>query len=131
MVPEPPSHLTHHRVRAGLVPRSHPGLRQCGDGVHLAVGVFHHADLVALATERRDLMQYDPARNLPWPILDTPGAEVLPLESADLNSPARVAMSWRHQRDAFLERYRRLTADVMGVQAHHLDANLRAQGAAV
>lgn len=90
-----------------------------------------HADLVALATERRDLMRYDPAANLHWPILDTPGTEVLPMEGVDLNNPARAAMSWRHHRDAFLERYRRLTADVMGVQAHHLDAGLRAQGAAV
>lgn len=69
-----------------------------------------HADLVALATERRDLMRFDPAINLHWPILDTPGAQVLPMDAVDLNSPVRVAMTWRHHRDAFLERYRMLTA---------------------
>ena len=69
-----------------------------------------HADLVALATERRDLMRFDPATNLPWPILDTPGAEVQPMAAVDLNTPARVALTWRHHRDAFLDRYRALTA---------------------
>lgn len=69
-----------------------------------------HADLVALATERRDLMRFDPATNLPWPILDTPGEEVQPMPAVDLNNPARVALTWRHHRDAFLERYRVLTA---------------------
>ena len=68
------------------------------------------ADLTALATERRDLMRFDPSVNARWPILDTPGAEVLPVENADLNSPVRVAMSWRHHRDAFLARYRQLAA---------------------
>jgi len=68
------------------------------------------ADLIALATERRDLMRFVPGINLPWPILDTPGNEVLPLEAADLNNPARVAMGWRHHRDAFLARYRLLDA---------------------
>ena len=68
------------------------------------------ADLIALATERRDLMRFDPARNLPWPALDTPGAVVHPLEAVDLNSPERAAMSWRHHRDAFIDRYRTLAA---------------------
>lgn len=88
------------------------------------------ADLQALATERRDLMRYDPARNLHWPIIDTPGQVAHPVESADLNSPARTAMTWRHHRDAFLDRYRRLQADAMGVQAAVLDARLGAEGAA-
>lgn len=68
------------------------------------------ADLIALATERRDLMRFDPARNLPWPVLDTPGAVVHPLEAVDLNNPARAAMSWRHHRDAFIARYTQLAA---------------------
>lgn len=69
-----------------------------------------HADLIALAIERRDLMRFDPARNLPWPVLDTPGAEVHPHESMDLNNPVRAAMSWRHHRDAFIARYTQLAA---------------------
>ena len=68
------------------------------------------ADLQALATERRDLTRHDPAINAPWPILDTPGAEVLPLEAVDLNSTVRKAMGWEHHRDAFVERYQTLTA---------------------
>ena len=68
------------------------------------------ADLIALATERRDLMRFDPARNLPWPVLDTPGAQVHPLEAVALNSPERTAMSWRHHRDAFIDRYTHLAA---------------------
>ena len=74
-----------------------------------------HADLAALATERRDLTRYDASTNLPWPILDTPGAEVKPVDSVDLNSPVRAAMTWRHHRDAFLERYRVLTAQCSGM----------------
>lgn len=72
--------------------------------------VIKHADLRALATERRDLMRWNPVSNLMWPILDTPGAEVPPLGAADLNSTTRLAMSWRHHRDAFLDRYRLLSA---------------------
>lgn len=68
------------------------------------------ADLIALATERRDLMRFDPARNLPWPALDTPGAQVHPLEDVALNSPERTAMSWRHHRDAFIDRFTHLDA---------------------
>ena len=68
------------------------------------------ADLQALATERRDLMRHDPAKNLHWPIIDTPGAEVLPLQSIDLHSPFRTAMTWRNHRDAFLQRYTELSA---------------------
>ena len=68
------------------------------------------ADLIALATERRDLMRYDTAQNAPWPALDTPGQEVHPLDGVDLNNPARASMGWRHHRDAFLQRYRTLDA---------------------
>lgn len=78
------------------------------------------ADLIALATERRDLMRFDPARNLAWPILDTPGAQVLPLECADLNNPARVAMSPRHHRAAFIARYELLHSACTAPKSHPL-----------
>ena len=68
------------------------------------------ADLVALATERRDLMRFDPAINLAWPVIDTPGAQVQPLEAVDLNNPVRVAMTWRHHRDRFIARFTELSA---------------------
>lgn len=67
------------------------------------------ADLIALATERRDLMRFDPAVNWLWPVLDNPCAPVQPMQGVDLNDPVRVAMSWRHHRDAFLHRYQWLS----------------------
>lgn len=90
-----------------LLMRKHYGLHATYTGWRDAI---KHADLIALATERRDLTRYDPAINAPWSILDTPGAEVRPVDAVDLNSPVRVAMSWRHHRDAFVERYQILTA---------------------
>ena len=62
----------------------HYGLHE----VHQAHRSFlRHCDLVALATERRDLMPFDPEMHAPWPVLDTPGAEVAPS-----NSPAHHLM---------------------------------------
>lgn len=90
-----------------LLMRKHYGLHATYTGWRDAI---KHADLTALATERRDLTRYDPAINAPWAILDTPGAEVRPMDAVDLNSPVRVAMNWRHHRDAFVERYQTLTA---------------------
>ena len=90
-----------------LLMRKHYGLQAAYTGYRDAI---KRADLIALATERRDLTFFDPAANAPWPILDTPGAEVLPLEAVDLNSTLRVAMSWEHHRDVFLEQYQTLTA---------------------
>lgn len=87
--------------------RKHYGLQATYTGWRDAI---KHADLTALATERRDLTRFDPAINAPWAILDTPGAEVRPMDAVDLNSTVRVAMSWRHHRDALVERYQTLTA---------------------
>ena len=90
-----------------LLMRKHFGLHSTYTG-HRAT--IKRADLIALATERRDLTFFDPTVNAPWAILDTPGAEVLPLEAVDLNSPVREAMGWEYHQDVFLERYRALTA---------------------
>lgn len=54
----------------------------------------HHAmvkqcDLIALATERRDLLPYDPAFNTPWPVLDTMGHVVSPWTEVDLGDRNR------------------------------------------
>jgi uncharacterized protein len=63
-------------------------------------------DLIALATERRDLMPYDPQQNSPWPVLDTPGAEVTP--AAERLDPDEPPMEWRDMRAAFLHKYLQL-----------------------
>lgn len=47
-------------------------------------------DLIALATERRDLTAFDPTTNRPWPVIDTPGRTVLPWASAALMQPSHV-----------------------------------------
>lgn len=70
------------------------------------VYAYHHAvlrrlDLQALATERRDITAFDASRHRAWPILDTPGREILPLDT-DLNAPDRVAKPWTAWRDEFL-----------------------------
>lgn len=92
--------------------------------VHAALGVrsamaAHRADirrwdLMALATERRDLTCYDPARHAPWAILDTPGQEVLPLEHVFLDVDWRRLQSWEQWREDFLDKYRNLVAVCQG-----------------
>lgn len=77
-----------------------------------ARAAIRHVDLVALATERRDLMPWDPLRHMPWPVLDTPGGEVRPAADVNLRSAAREQMHWTEWRDAFLDRYERLSARV-------------------
>lgn len=99
--------------------------------VHNALGVraimeAHRAsikrwDLIALATERRDLMPYDPATSTPWHILDTPGRLVLPFDDVDLARWDRWGVSWSTWRDDFLDEYEQLASQVLqvpGVAAH-------------
>ncbi len=69
-------------------------------------------DLIALATERRDLTSYDTRCNAPWPILDTPGAEVLPVDWVNLNEWCASTTTWNTWRDIFLTRYFDLTRQV-------------------
>ena len=66
--------------------------------------IIKHADLIALATERRDLMPFDPAKNRPWPIIDTPGAEVEP-DVTQLNTLARELTGWHAWKTCFIERF--------------------------
>lgn len=63
-------------------------------------------DQIALATERRDLMPYDPVENEPWPVLDTRGAEVLPAQER-LN-PDDAPTDWRGMRADFISKYLQL-----------------------
>lgn len=69
-------------------------------------------DLIALATERRDLTNYDATRNRPWPVLDTPGAEVAPVASINLNDLARTTRPWHEWRDQFLTQFFALSRQV-------------------
>jgi len=76
--------------------------------------LIHHYDTVALATERRDLIRFDPARNRPW-FIDEPGAVVPPASFVNLNELWRLNAPWTHWRDAFLERFLQLQKEVAEV----------------
>ena len=73
-------------------------------GIHAAAAVHHHLikhfDLVALATEKRDLVAQHGAGRTPWPMLE--GIE--PAAGVNLRSAERAAMGWEDWRDAFLDR---------------------------
>lgn len=63
--------------------------------------LIKHYDLKALATERRDLLPFDAATSTPWPIIDTPGAEIQPWAGVELlgkervcKTPAAWATTW-------------------------------------
>lgn len=87
--------------------------------VHNALGIraamFSHRasikrwDLIALATERRDLTRYNPATNNPWRILDTPGHEVQPI-ALNLHSEVRADMRWSDWLQVFMEKYDELNS---------------------
>ena len=52
--------------------------------------VIKFYDLKALATERRDLLPFDAPAHTPWPIIDTPGREILPWSGVDLMAKERA-----------------------------------------
>lgn len=62
-------------------------------------------DLIALATERRDLLPWNAATSDPWPLLDMPGQRIAPHEQASLTTAWREQRHWTEWRDAFIERY--------------------------
>jgi hypothetical protein len=70
-------HLRYHLGLTELYQQHHAMVKQC--------------DLIALATERRDLMLYDPAHNLPWSVIDTHGNRAYPFGMAgDLDLSPRI-----------------------------------------
>lgn len=89
-------------------------------GLHNALGVrsamvAHHAsvkrwDLMALATERRDLTRYDPEVNMPWPILDTPG-QVVQTIGICINTPERANRHWKEWQQMLVEKHEQLTRE--------------------
>jgi hypothetical protein len=99
------------KISVGAGWRSFEGVHALNIGHHFGLKTAYAAhraevkacDLIALATERRDLMAFDPQRNNLWPILDTPGQEVRPC--AERLDPDEPPLDWRAMRDAFINRY--------------------------
>ena len=86
--------------------RRHFGLQTAFAGYRQQI---KRIDLVALATERRDLLAFDPAAHRPWPILDTPGCEVPP-HATRLATTKREHTHWTEWRNQFIARYEALSA---------------------
>ncbi len=102
--------------------RAHFGLQRA----FLAHRVEIHAiDLQALATERRDLLQWQTGISTPWPQLDAPGQPVR-AATTSLNRPSRAHMHWSEWRDAFEARYH----DLHAVVTHDARTAARAEAAA-
>ena len=70
---------------------------------------IRHFDLVALATERRDLTLWNADQHEPWAILDTPGAEVRP--AADNLLEGWRDCPWSTWRDRFVQTFYALRAE--------------------
>jgi uncharacterized protein len=83
--------------------------------------LINHYDLVALATERRDLTSYDAKRNRPWEILDTPGHEVPPMSVVNLNNLTASNRIWREWRDLFLTQFFTLSRQVHAAEPMALE----------
>lgn len=81
---------------------------------------IHRADLIALATEKRDLM---PAGSLRWPVLF--GVE--PVAWVDLYSSERRQLGWEDWRDKFLDRFHQLDIARSGVQPFTGEVERRCQ----
>lgn len=60
-----------------------------------------HADLTALATERRDLMPWTKNGSAAWDVLDKHGEEVKAWSGCVLTTEVRYRMPWGHWRLAF------------------------------
>jgi uncharacterized protein len=69
-------------------------------------------DLIALATERRDLLPFTTTHNEPWPMLDTHDRRIEPWSHVCLTTLWRQQRYWSEWRDAFLERYHALQAQI-------------------
>jgi hypothetical protein len=79
-------------------------------------------DLIALATERRDLTAYDARMNGPWAILrDDTANPVQPADWINLGSAALEDVTWKQWRDRFLNRY-------FGLRAEMQDQSVSVQG---
>lgn len=70
--------------------------------------VVRKFDLVALTTERRDLLPFDLDRHALWPVIDTPGREIAPWNDAALMAPSCVLRTPREWALRFEKRARTL-----------------------
>ena len=86
----------------------HFGLRSTFAGYRQQIKLV---DLIALATERRDLLPYDPQQHAPWPQLDTPGAVIEPAP-IDLNTQERRYATWGGWKARFRARFMRLNDEL-------------------
>ena len=84
--------------------------------------VIRQIDLMALATERRDLINYKHGRNKPWPILDTPGSVVPCADWIDLATAKREQTHWTEWKALWLERYHSLSASIETTYPTEIDA---------
>jgi predicted HD phosphohydrolase len=67
---------------------------------------LRYFDLLALATERRDLTAWQADAHRDWPVLtDSAGQHVKALGWLELNTPEREAMTWRDWRQQFQDRF--------------------------
>lgn len=82
---------------------------------------IRQVDLIALATERRDLTPYRPGTHAPWLILDTPGKEVPPAPIS-LTTPKREQTHWTEWRAQFFDRFELLEGLVRESQHGYMEA---------
>lgn len=75
-----------------------------------ARAVIRQIDLIALATERRDLTAWNAERNAPWAVLcdEDPAERIEPVDWVRLNTWERSQMAWQDWRQAFLDRFEAL-----------------------
>ena len=79
--------------------------------------VIKQADLIALATERRDLMPWTKHGSEPWDVLDKAGEQVEPWPHVNLNNIARRMAPWWWWRRQFEARVHGLAGLVAAYQA--------------
>jgi len=90
--------------------REHFNLRSAFAGYKREI---RRIDLIALATERRDVTAYRHQANDPWAVLNDGTSEAIePIDWEDLGSMTREALSWKYWRQAFMNRYAQLSAEV-------------------
>ena len=83
--------------------RDHFGISTVSRTMHTAL---RNIDLVALATERRDLLPWRANAHSPWSVLrDDRDDAIEPLVWTRLDTPERAAMTWQDWRQQFKDRF--------------------------